>query len=251
ERLAQTLVRAARGENPELRAWLSRAAALCGWELIDPPLGEPLSPQLHVAVDSGGDRVARVAAPGVRRKDRSVLCRARVEVSPEARAAEALAAEAEEVEVFAEEVAVEITSRIDDTPPPIEDRTPAHGMPAVPETAPPPAEPVRDGLPETVLAAANEAPSALELVDPAEPEPPPEDLTELDRDVAAAARQPNESVRGDHLALTGEAEATEDVDPEWDQLAQGPEAFPSTPKPTSDGEEKDKPVSRTTGREHD
>src|SRR5437660_7007921 len=124
ERQAQSLVRAARGANPdELRAWLSRAAALFGWELIDPRAGEPLSPQLHVAVDSGGDRVARVAAPGVRRKDRSVLCRARVEMSPEARAAEGPAAEAEEIEVFAEEVALEVgvTSRIDDdTPPPVD-----------------------------------------------------------------------------------------------------------------------------------
>src|SRR5438093_6031810 len=125
ERLAQTLVRAARTENPELRAWLSRAAALCGWELIDPPQGEPLSPQLHVAVDSGGDRVARVAAPGVRRKDRSVLCRARVEMSPEARAAEGPVAEAEEIEGFAEEVALDVggTSRIDyGTPPTDEER---------------------------------------------------------------------------------------------------------------------------------
>ena len=47
ERQAQALVRAARKENPELRAWLSRAAALCGWELIDPPAGEALSTQLH------------------------------------------------------------------------------------------------------------------------------------------------------------------------------------------------------------
>jgi hypothetical protein len=134
ERQAQSLVRAARGENPELRAWLSRAAALCGWELIDPPPGEPLSPQLHVAVDSGGDRVARVAAPGVRRRDRSILCRARVEVSPEARAAEppVAPADAEEVELLAEEVVIEVapTRRIDDTPPPIDERTPVHGLPA-------------------------------------------------------------------------------------------------------------------------
>src|SRR5437879_4575416 len=99
ERQAQALVRAARGERAELRAWLVRAAALCGWELIDPGPDEAISEQLHVAVDSGGDRVARVAAPGVRRKDRSILCRARVEVSAEARAAEVPEAnpEAEEV----------------------------------------------------------------------------------------------------------------------------------------------------------
>src|SRR5216684_1959912 len=141
ERQAQSLVRAARGENAELRAWLVRAAALCGWELIDPPAGEPLSPQLHVAVDSGGDRVARVAAPGVQRKDGSVLCRARVEVSPEARAAEAAAppADAEEVELLAEEDVVEAApGRTDDTPPPIDERTPAQGLPAAVEAAAPP-----------------------------------------------------------------------------------------------------------------
>src|SRR5712664_3211337 len=134
ERQAQSLVRAARGENADLRAWLVRAAALCGWELIDPPPGEPLSPQLHVAVDSGGDRVARVAAPGVRRRDRSILCRARVEVSPEARAAEAAIApaDAEEVELLAEEVVIEVAParRVDDTPPPIDERTPVQGLTA-------------------------------------------------------------------------------------------------------------------------
>src|SRR5438270_4396313 len=141
ERLAQWLVRAARGESVELRAWLGRAAALCRWELIDPVPGELLSEQLHVAVDSGGDVVARVAAPGVRRRDRSILCRARVEVSPEARAAEvpAAAPETEEVELLAEEVVDEAPlHRIDDTPPPIDERTPVQGLPAAIETAAPP-----------------------------------------------------------------------------------------------------------------
>src|SRR5712691_1000678 len=144
ERQAQSLVRAARGENAELRAWLVRAAALCGWELIDPPAGEPLSPQLHVAVDSGGDRVARVAAPGVRRRDRSILCRARVEVSPEARAAEVPlpATDAEEVELLAEEVVIEAAPAppSDDTPPPIDERTPVQGLPVAPAA---PAQPER------------------------------------------------------------------------------------------------------------
>src|SRR6267378_4734879 len=129
ERQVQSLVRAARGESTELRAWLVRAATLCGWELIDPAPGEPLSAQLHVAVDSGGDRVARVAAPGLRRRDHSILCRARVEVSPEARAAEApvAPADAEEVELLAEEVVIEVApARRIDTPPPVDERTPAH-----------------------------------------------------------------------------------------------------------------------------
>jgi len=104
ERQAQSMVRAARGENAELRAWLLRAAALCGWELIDPPSGEPLSPQLHVAVDFRRRSRRSRGRAGVRRRDHSILCRARVEVSPEARAAEApvAPADAEEVELLAE-----------------------------------------------------------------------------------------------------------------------------------------------------
>jgi len=270
ERLAQTLVRAARTENPELRAWLSRAAALCGWELIDPPQGEPLSPQLHVAVDSGGDRVARVAAPGVRRKDRSVLCRARVEMSPEARAAEGPAAEAEEIEVFAEEVALEVgvTSRIDDdTPPPVDERTPAQGLPAIAQAAAPgqpeatrrlatpakapPRELERIPGPPFVLPGSNgravdPQPEAVDdPVDAAEAAPAQE-LTELDRDVAAAARQLTDPVGGDDLALADEVQAVEaepEIDPEWDEMSRGPEALPPAPDPTApaDGDDETGP----------
>jgi hypothetical protein len=316
ERQAQSMVRAARGENAELRAWLLRAAALCGWELIDPPSGEPLSPQLHVAVDSGGDRVARVAAPGVRRRDHSILCRARVEVSPEARAAEGpvAPADAEEVELLAEEVVIEIAParRLDDTPPPIDERTPAQGLlaaaaparaertkrlaapgepdrtrrlavppaqagdaaapaqapaAAVPETntAPPSTGPAAEAAtrPRTVHAPADPAPEQaaapervpgppLKLpgreardverrparrnqpVHVAELAPPAEPFSELDRDVAAAARQFPE-LGGDDLALAAEVAAAVDTetdeDPEWAQLARGPEAFPGDQRP--------------------
>ncbi|HEX9575381.1 MAG TPA: hypothetical protein VF994_14905 [Myxococcales bacterium] len=323
ERQAQALVRAARGENAELRAWLGRAAALCGWELIDPPAGEPLSPQLHVAVDSGGDRVARVAAPGVRRRDRSILCRARVEVSPEARAAEGpvAPADAEEVELLAEEVVIEVAParRSDDTPPPIDERTPVQGLPAAPAApaqpeqtkrlaapgepertrrlavppaqagdaaapaqAPPAAGPQKNaapasagpageaaGGPQTAPAAADPAPEeaapapervagpALKLpgreardverrparrnqpVHVAELAPPEEPVNELDRDVAAAARQVPE-ISGDDLALAEEVaaavETETDEDPEWAQLARGPEAFPGDQAPDAPAE---------------
>ena len=340
ERQAQALVRSARGENPELRGWLGRAAALCGWELIDPPAGEPLSPQLHVAVDSGGDRVARVAAPGVRRRDRSILCRARVEVSPEARAAEppSAPADAEEVELLAEEVVEPVPHRMDDTPPPHDERTPVQGLPTAVDAAPPaereqtkrlagsertkrlavppaqapgvpeatapaiPATPARPDaapgprapaasapinaapaarIPAEQPAAAGEEPAAPRVEGPplvlpgreardvgrrparanqpvhlAEMSPPAEPLSDLDRDVAAAARQlPEEGgddlalvegAGGDDLALPDEASgddlalATEvaaavdtetDEDPEWAQLARGPEAFPGERKP--------------------
>lgn len=309
ERQAQSMVRAARGENAELRAWLVRGAALCGWELIDPPAGEPLSPQLHVAVDSGGDRVARVAAPGVRRKDGSVLCRARVEVSPEARAAEAAAPpDAEEVELIAEEDVVETAPRrTDDTPPPIDERTPAQGLPAAVEAAsqgqPDPtkrlatprepertkrhavpasqaAGPIDEVVPPPLMTdsqaspppsvggpdAAAKQPERIPgppFVLPgrdsrdaerrparayrpsyiAEPAPPAEELSELDRDVAAAARPIPEAVGGDDLALATEVAAAVDTetdeDPEWAQLARGPKAFPGEQDQPDDPTEND------------
>ena len=314
ERQAQSLVRAARGESAELRAWLARAAALCAWELIDPAAGEPLSGQLHVAVDSGGDCVARVAAPGVRRRDGSILCRARVEVSPEARAAEVpeAAADAEEVELLAEEVVVEEAPlrRVDDTPPPIDERTPVQGLPAATEAAAsPPREPTKrlatprepertgrlavppsaDGSAGRAVATAVPAPErtapepertgpeperikgppfvlpgreprAIERRTPvrahqprhiAGPALPTEELSELDRDVAAAARQFPEAVGGDDLALASEVAAAVDTetdeDAEWAQLARGPEAFPGdqSPEAPGEGEEKSSPDRQT------
>ena len=300
ERQAQALVRAARGERAELRAWLVRAAALCGWELIDPGPDEAISEQLHVAVDSGGDRVARVAAPGVRRKDRSILCRARVEVSAEARAAEVPEAnpEAEEVELLAEELMDEpALHRMDDTPPPVDERTPAHGLPAALEAAAPPrqeptkrlatprepertrrlavppsadasagrptaaAEPASAPAPERAPEPKQTGPEPERIKGPpfvlpgrdpreaerrppvrapqpahvANPPPPAEELSQLDLDVAAAARQFPESVGGDDLALATEVaaavETETDEDAEWAQLARGPEAFPSEQSP--------------------
>jgi hypothetical protein len=313
ERQAQALIRAARTVNPELRAWLTRAAALCAWELIDPAPGEPLSQKAHVAVDSGGDRVARVAAPGVRRKDGRILCRARVQVSAEARAAEvATAGEAEEVELLAEELIDDASVRHgDDTPPPIDDRTPTQPLPEVaaqqpgPEPEPtrrlamphPPAAPSVDapaasaaptvptpkdaapaagaaGAPAPADAApaapppaavaeaapptvppAQVAPAAaperqpgppLALGDgrPAEqaaaqgelspqaPQPPPVPVDGAAKDPALA---PSEPPTDDALALAAEVvaavETETDEDPEWAQLARGPQAFPAPPLP--------------------
>ena len=255
ERQAQSLVRAARGANPdELRAWLSRAAALFGWELIDPRAGEPVSPQLHVAVDSGGDRVARVAAAGVRRRDGSVLCRARVQVSAEARAAEAADAPADdsgEVELIAEET-VEVT------PPPV----------------PPAAE---SGEPQTKrFAAASPTSSATATSNPAStsnptatstsnatdegPVEPPlklpgREARDVERPAAPRTAQPVQVVEpppptesapaapsGDDLALATEVAAAVDTevaaDPEWAQMARGPQAF-KPPQEKREGEDPD------------
>src|SRR5206468_994076 len=85
EAVAQAVVRAARGGDCKVRtAWLRRGAALCGWVLIEPADG-PVDPELHQAVDAGGDEIVRIASPGVRRTDGSVLVRARVHVDPAAR----------------------------------------------------------------------------------------------------------------------------------------------------------------------
>ena len=76
---AEALVRAARGPLAEERqAWLARAAALCGWTLIEPLPGEVVRDELMQALDAGGDHIVAVASPGLRAHDGSVLVRARV-----------------------------------------------------------------------------------------------------------------------------------------------------------------------------
>ncbi len=78
---AEALVRAARGADAEDRAnWLRRAAALCGWTLIEPEVGGGVHPDLAQVIQGGGggSAVVAVAAPGLRRNDGSVLVRARV-----------------------------------------------------------------------------------------------------------------------------------------------------------------------------
>ncbi len=78
---AEALVRAARGPDAAERAgWLRRAAALCGWALIEPEVGGSVQPDLaqFVTGGSGGSSVVAVASPGLRRNDGSVLVRARV-----------------------------------------------------------------------------------------------------------------------------------------------------------------------------
>jgi hypothetical protein len=74
----------------------------------------------------------------------------------------------------------------------------------------------------------------------AELAPPAEPVSELDLDVAAAARQMPEVV-GDDLALATEVaaavETETDEDAEWAQLARGPEAFPGEERPDAPPED--------------
>ncbi len=65
EPVAQAVVRAAKGGDAKVRtAWLKRAAALCSWQLVEPARGQPVDPEWHQAVDSGGDSVVRLASAG-------------------------------------------------------------------------------------------------------------------------------------------------------------------------------------------
>ncbi|HEY6910308.1 MAG TPA: hypothetical protein VI356_13110 [Myxococcales bacterium] len=85
EPVAQAVVRAARGSDCKPRtAWLRRAAALCGWELIEPKRGDAVQADVCKPVDAGGEVVVRLASPGLRRADGTTLVRARVQVDPAA-----------------------------------------------------------------------------------------------------------------------------------------------------------------------
>jgi len=79
EPVAQAVVRAALGTYGEERtAWLNRAAALCGWQLVTPEPGAAFDAEWQQAVDGGGSKLASVACPGLRRMDGSGIVRARV-----------------------------------------------------------------------------------------------------------------------------------------------------------------------------
>src|SRR5204862_7036597 len=90
EPVAQALVRAAKDDDGGPRAgWLQRAAALCGWNLVTPAPGDPVQPQWHQPVDSGGEVVIALACPGLKRADGTPIVEARVKVDPGAPTAEA------------------------------------------------------------------------------------------------------------------------------------------------------------------
>jgi hypothetical protein len=83
EPAAQAIVRAAKGDDGESRtAWLQRAAALCGWQLITPVPGDAVQPGFHQPVDKGGDTVVALACPGLKRADGSPIVEAQVKVDP-------------------------------------------------------------------------------------------------------------------------------------------------------------------------
>ena len=100
--VVQAVVQAAKGGDCKVRThWLQRAAALCGFGLIEPREGEPVDSGLHQPIDQGSGAVVRLASPGVRRSDGSVLAPARVHLDPAARE---LPPEPEEAPAFPEPI---------------------------------------------------------------------------------------------------------------------------------------------------
>jgi hypothetical protein len=84
EPVAEALVRGASGPDEQRSNWVLRAVALAAWQLVSPNPGDALDPESHQALDSGGSAVLKVACPGVKRADGSVIARARVLVAPAA-----------------------------------------------------------------------------------------------------------------------------------------------------------------------
>jgi hypothetical protein len=83
EPLAQAVVRGTGGsDSRERTAWLERAAALNGWQLLAPKAGEPFDEGLHKSVAGSGPQIEGVVCPGLRRADGSPLVRARVRTRP-------------------------------------------------------------------------------------------------------------------------------------------------------------------------
>ena len=83
ESVAQAVAGAAKAAEGDARAsWLQRAAALCAWQLLDPKPGQPLEPEWHEALDTGGTEIIAVVCPGLKRSDGTAITRARVLVDP-------------------------------------------------------------------------------------------------------------------------------------------------------------------------
>ena len=83
ESVSQAVAGAAKAAEGDARAsWLQRAAALCAWQLVDVKPGQPLEPEWHEALDTGGTEIIAVVCPGLKRSDGTAITRARVLVDP-------------------------------------------------------------------------------------------------------------------------------------------------------------------------
>ena len=250
EPVAQAVVRAAKGGDAKTRtAWLKRGASLCGWRLVEPARGDPLDPEWHQAIDTGGNTVVRLACPGVKRVDGSGLVRARVQVDP---GAANLPEEPDEPAAVPEPL-----HPPESVPPP----PPSAQRPLLDPTAAPvatPAEPAREPVPATALEqalgprpdfAVHDTPvgsATAALPAPARAFSAPfGDLTgegeirphEAAAAAVAASRMPKivseDPARSDEalaaeVALAVETEMSEDAG--WAQVARGPEAFAAEPE---------------------
>ena len=64
--------------------WLAQAAALYGWTVISPKVGDPFDPALHDLEGLAGETIEELLAPGVRDAAGAVLMPARVRARPRA-----------------------------------------------------------------------------------------------------------------------------------------------------------------------
>lgn len=252
ETVAQAVVRAAKGGDCKPRtAWLKRAAALCGWQLVEPARGSVLIPEWHQTIDSGGTTVVRLACPGVRRADGSGIVRARVHVDP---AAASLPEEPDEPPAVPEPIAppppspphIPVSDEAGDEEEEVVEEVVATPSVPAPATA---AAPDRAAEPAKAAEAAPDKSAALPLPPPG-PAPaaafiaPFGDLTgeaqirpeEAAAAATAASRMPkivaDDPARSDEalaaeVALAVETEVTSDSD--WAAVARGPEAFGGNP----------------------
>lgn len=221
EPVAQGVVRAAKGGDCKPRtAWLKRAAALCGWTLVEPARGDKVDPEWHQAVDSGGESVVRLACPGLKHADGSGIVRARVHVDP---AAASLPEEPDEPAAVPEPIApppkeeLEVTRKLELPPPKKAEADPEEKADPPPPPAAPFGEIASDEKvrPEEAAAAASAAARMPKIV----PEDPSHDDEALAAEVALAI----------HTEMG--------TDKQWAKVARGPDAFESeSPADVSDDE---------------
>ena len=223
ESVSQAVAGAAKAAEGDARAsWLQRAAALCAWQLVDPKPGQPLEPEWHEALDTGGTEIIAVVCPGLKRSDGTAITRARVLVDPKPKETPPPAPEHAAAAARAATAPAPVATLEAMQPPAVNGLVAA----ALPSEPPPPAlpvEPVASALPAgtasvtplALLPAANG--SVLSLLDlslSGEPEIRPEEAAAA---AAAAARATkvvadDATVRDEALAAVGSEQVHYEID---------------------------------------
>ena len=223
ESVSQAVAGAAKAAEGDARAsWLQRAAALCAWQLVDPKPGQPLEPEWHEALDTGGTEIIAVVCPGLKRSDGTAITRARVLVDPKPKETPPPAPEHAAAAARAATAPAPVATLEAMQPPAVNGLVAA----ALPSEPPPPAlpvEPVASALPAgtasvtplALLPAANG--SVLSLLDlslSGETEIRPEEAAAA---AAAAARATkvvadDATVRDEALAAVGSEQVPYEID---------------------------------------